>query len=74
MRKKGDGASCLLREVRVQTEVWFGLSRGFEQVDSLQDSGMACSRNVFLLNLTMQSIFMSSSCTGYYSKPISITK
>lgn len=46
MRKKGDGASCLLREVRVQTEVWFGLSRGFEQVDSLQDSGMACSRNV----------------------------
>jgi len=64
VRKKGDGASCLLREVRVQTEVWFGLSRGFEQVDSLQDSGMACSSIVFMLNLTMQHIFMSSSFRG----------
>lgn len=38
VRKKGDRASCLLREVRAQTEVWLVFSRGTEQVDSRQDS------------------------------------
>lgn len=70
MRKKGDRASCLLREVRAQTEAWFDLSRGFEQVDSLQDSGRACSMTIFMLILTMQYIFMYN----MYSKSIGITK